>query len=143
MKEASFQVANVSLEADLIVLFGTWAEFILPVFIVIGLFGRLSSLGMIIFIGVMTYVDVSAGNLNAETWGALFDGQEKGEWDRRALWVFLLLVIVIKGPGPLSVDKLLDVLMRKRRERPVMMAAEQSPIPEPSPTPEPSLAPGA
>ncbi len=136
VEAAGYQPANVGFGTDLMVFAGTWAEILLPVFVVIGLFGRLSSLGMIGFIAVMTYVDLTAHSLKPEVVGAFFDVQTNGLWDQRILWVFLLLVIVIKGPGPLSLDKLLGTVMRKRRERPVMMAAEQSPIPEPDPTGE-------
>ena len=42
----------------IIVFMGTYAEFILPTLILVGLFTRLASVGMIGFIAVMTLVDV-------------------------------------------------------------------------------------
>ena len=38
---------------------GTYAEFILPILIIVGLFSRAAALGMIVFIAVQTYVDVT------------------------------------------------------------------------------------
>jgi len=38
----------------MVVLFGTWAEFILPVLLLIGLFTRLAALGMVGFVAVQT-----------------------------------------------------------------------------------------
>ena len=43
----------------LIVTLGTYAEFVLPLLLVIGLFTRVAALGMIIFIGVQTLVDIT------------------------------------------------------------------------------------
>jgi putative oxidoreductase len=44
----------------------------------------------------------------AATVGAWFDKiPDATIMDQRALWVFLLFVLVIKGAGPLSVDRLL------------------------------------
>lgn len=92
----------------LIVMFGTWAEFILPAMIVIGLFTRLTSLAFIGFIVVMTIVDITGHGADATTIGGWFDGDPASLiMDQRAFWIFLLLVLVIKGGGKLSVDYLL------------------------------------
>ncbi|MEL7466509.1 MAG: DoxX family protein [Pseudomonadota bacterium] len=89
----------------LIVTLGTYAEFILPVLIVIGLFTRLAALGMIVFTVVQSYVDIAFHGVEAETIGALFDRLPSATiMDQRALWTFLLLVLVIKGAGTVSVD---------------------------------------
>ncbi|MEO0635782.1 MAG: DoxX family protein [Pseudomonadota bacterium] len=103
-----FNVDNVPFYVDAVVYAGTWAEFILPALIIIGLFTRAASLGMIIFVIVQSYVDVAVHKVDAETTGALFD-RFSGSliMDQRALWIFLLLVLVIKGAGALSVDRLL------------------------------------
>ena len=42
------------------VLMGTWAEFALPILLVVGLFTRMAALGMIGFVVVQTWVDVMA-----------------------------------------------------------------------------------
>ncbi|MBO0346980.1 DoxX family protein [Roseibium sp. CAU 1637] len=98
-----------------IVLAGTWAEFILPTMIVLGLFTRISSLGMIIFIAVMTYVDITGHHVEAATIGAFFDGNPSSLMaDQRLLWIFPLLFLVLQGPGKLSLDTLLGGRMRRR-----------------------------
>ncbi|KJS14988.1 MAG: DoxX [Hoeflea sp. BRH_c9] len=92
----------------LIVALGTYAEFILPLLIVIGLFARIAALGMIGFIAVQTFVDITVHQIGAETIGALFDRFPDGVIaDQRLLWIVPLMIIAIKGPGLLSVDGLL------------------------------------
>ncbi len=130
VEAAGYQPGNVGFGADLIVFFGTWAEILLPVLVVIGLFTRLASLGMIGFIVVMTYVDLTAHNLKPEVVGTLFDGQVTGIWDNRLLWLILLLIPILKGPGPLSVDFVLGRVLRRRAERPRPVEAVHSPEPK-------------
>ena len=92
----------------LVVLLGTYAEFILPAMIALGLFTRLASVGMIGFIGMMSVVDIYGHNADATTIGAMFDRLPYGLiMDQRLLWVFLLLVLVTKGSGPISLDYVL------------------------------------
>lgn len=109
MKSVGFNVSKIAfIPYGLIVLLGTWAEFILPVLIVIGLFTRAASLAMIGFIVVMSYVDITGHAVSAKTIGAPFDGLPTGLIaDQRLLWIFLLLVLVVKGAGALSLDALL------------------------------------
>ncbi|NRG17330.1 DoxX family protein [Rhizobiales bacterium] len=99
----------------LIVLLGTWAEILLPVMIVLGLFTRAASLGFIAFIVVMSYVDITGHNLDAATIGALFDGKPDGLIaDQRLMWGFLLLVLTVRGAGAISMDFLLARWWRNR-----------------------------
>ena len=92
----------------LIVTMGTYAEFILPLLVVIGLFSRLAALGMIGFIAVQTFVDITVHQIGAESIGALFDRlPDSVIADQRLLWIVPLAVIILKGPGLLSVDSLL------------------------------------
>lgn len=87
---------------------GTWAEFILPVLIVVGLFTRLSSLGMIGFIVVQSYVDINGHGLGAADIGAWFDRDASSLiLDQRTFWVFILGYLVLRGAGPVSVDAIL------------------------------------
>lgn len=90
-----------------VVLSGTLAEFILPALIVLGLFTRFAAAGMIIFVVVQSLTDW-VGHGATEALGAWFDRFPDGAiLDQRSLWIFLLLVLVFKGPGPLSFDRLL------------------------------------
>ena len=92
----------------LIVFLGTYAEFILPLLIVIGLFSRIAALGMIAFIAVQTLVDITVHQVGAETIGALFDRfPDSVIADQRLLWIVPLTVIALKGPGLLSIDAML------------------------------------
>lgn len=93
---------------DLIVFAGTYSELLLPLLIVVGLFTRLAALGMIGFVLVQSYVDIAFHGVDAETVGALFDRfPDAAITDQRALWVFLLAVLAVKGAGTVSLDALL------------------------------------
>ena len=92
----------------IIVALGTYAEFILPVLILLGLFTRLASVGMIGFIAVMTIVDVVEHKVDAKTVGVLFDRiQDSVIADQRLLWLLPLFVLIVIGPGKVSLDYLL------------------------------------
>jgi putative oxidoreductase len=92
---------------DIIVYLGTYSEFILPTLIVIGLLTRVAALGMIVFVLVQSYVDIAFHGVDAETIGAWFDRLSGAViMDQRALWVFLLAYLVIRGPGKVSIDYL-------------------------------------
>lgn len=85
----------------LIVILGTVSEFVLPVLIALGLFTRLGALGMIGFIVVQTAVDIA---FHGAAPGMLFNTQPLELLDQRALWLFPLLVLLVNGPGSVSVD---------------------------------------
>ena len=93
-----------------VVVAGTWAEFLLPLLIVVGLATRLAALGMIGFVTVQSLTDLygHGGIAHEGTLGAWFDrAPDALILDQRALWIFLLVVLVIKGAGLLSVDRAL------------------------------------
>ncbi|WP_300038022.1 DoxX family protein [uncultured Roseobacter sp.] len=107
MEAVTYDVTQLSGFHWAVVVAGTWAEFILPALIVIGLLTRLSALGMIGFVVVQSLTDLlgHGGLAHKETLGAWFDRFPDGViLDQRAFWVFVLLVLVIKGAGPLSLD---------------------------------------
>jgi putative oxidoreductase len=86
---------------------GTWAEFLLPVLIVAGLLTRLAALGMIGFVVVQSWVDVMGHGLGSADIGAWFDRLPSALiLDQRAFWIFLLVVLVVRGGGPLSLDRI-------------------------------------
>lgn len=109
------QIEAAGYDADLIgpignltVLLGTWAEFVLPALVIIGLFTRFASLGMIGFIVVQSYVDVVGHGVDATTIGSYFDRiPDSAILDQRLLWISLLLLLVVRGGGPFSVDRLI------------------------------------
>ena len=110
IEAAGYDITQLTLWHRLVVLAGTWAEFLLPMMIVLGLMTRLAALGMIGFILVQTATDLIGHGAWAQpdTFGAWFDRvPDSPIMDQRALWVMLLMVLVIKGAGPLSLDRAL------------------------------------
>lgn len=100
----------------LIVHLGAYAEFLIPLMIVLGLFTRLASLAMIGFIGVMTFVDIQFHGVGADTIGGLFDRvQDSAISDQRLLWVFPLVYLVFHGAGSISCDRVLRRFSRLAR----------------------------
>ena len=96
--------------ADKLIIFaGTYAEYILPLLIVIGLLTRLAALGMIGFVIVQSLTDIVGHGADAATIGKWFDNVSDAHiLDQRAFWVFVFLYLAMRGAGPLSVDGLLS-----------------------------------
>ena len=101
---ASYDITQATSFQKLVILAGTWSEFILPLLVVIGLFTRAAALGMIGFVVVQSLTDIYG---HGAALGAWFDAASDSALDQRAFWVFLLLVLVFRGGGPLSVDRFL------------------------------------
>ncbi len=109
MEAVGYDVSQLGMFHWLVVTAGTWAEFILPLLIVIGLLTRLASLGMIGFTVVQSLTDIVGHHADAATVGSWFDrASDALIVDQRAFWMLLLLTLVIKGAGPLSVDRVLS-----------------------------------
>lgn len=109
MESVSYDISQLNLFHWAVVVGGTIAEFILPLLIVIGLLTRLASLGMIGFIVVQSLTDLYGHNgFENGVLGAWFDRLSDALiLDQRAFWVLCLLILVFKGAGALSVDRLL------------------------------------
>lgn len=100
-----WDVSQMTLFQKAVVLAGTWSEFILPVLIVLGLLTRLAALGMIGFVVVQSLTDIYGHGAEIGAW---FDGSADALIaDQRAFWVFLLAYLVVKGGGPLALDRFL------------------------------------
>lgn len=100
---AGYDITQATAFQKLVILGGTWAEFILPALVVIGLFTRAAALGMIGFVVVQSLTDVIGHGGETGSW---FDNLSDATiLDQRAFWVFLLLYLVFKGGGPLSADR--------------------------------------
>lgn len=105
---AGYDPAGLGWGARLTVLLGSWAEIVLPVLIVAGLCTRLAALGMIGFVLVQSLTDIFGHSAAPETLGALFDRiPDAAILDQRLLWGLLLAILVLKGGGPLALDRLL------------------------------------
>ncbi len=107
LEAAGYDSSQLGLFAWVVVVAGTIAEFVLPVLIVLGLFTRLAAFGMISFIVVQSLTDIYGHGADAATIGAWFDrAPDALIMDQRALWVMLLVVLMLKGAGPLSLDRI-------------------------------------
>jgi putative oxidoreductase len=107
MEAVGYDSSQLGLFHWAVVFGGTVAEFVLPILIVIGLMTRLAALGMIGFVIIQSLTDIVGHGVDAATVGFWFDRfSDAYIMDQRAFWVFTLLVLVVKGAGPLSVDRL-------------------------------------
>lgn len=110
IEAAGFDASNIAVFPwKIIAYLGTYAEFVLPLLIVFGLFTRLAALGMIGFIAVQTYVDIVFHEIGGEAVGAMFDRfPDAVVLDQRLLWAVPLVYLVVKGAGLVSLDHLLE-----------------------------------
>ncbi|XDB00290.1 DoxX family protein [Sulfitobacter sp. LCG007] len=121
MEAVSYDASQLETWHRAVVLAGTLAEFLLPLLIVAGLLTRLAALGMIGFIALQTMTDLHGHGAIDEpaTLGAWFDRvPDSAIMDQRIFWIFVLIVLVVKGPGPLSLDRLLSRRTWLRRQAP-------------------------
>lgn len=109
MEAVSYDTSQIAaVPYTLIAYAGTYAEIVLPILVVLGLFTRLAALGMIGFVCVQSYVDIYGHGADEKTIGAWFDRlSDAAILDQRALWMFLLIYLVIRGAGSISLDYLL------------------------------------
>lgn len=127
IEAAGYDVANVPLFPwKLIVWAGTYAEFILPVLVVLGLFTRVAAIGFIGFIVVQSLTDVFVHQIGAEATGAWFDRfSDAAILDQRLMWMVPLVYLIVRGAGAISLDRLLMSMSLKNglRTRPTLQAA--------------------
>ncbi|MBK1725400.1 DoxX family membrane protein, partial [Thiocystis violacea] len=100
MAAAGFDVGALAPWQHAVVIAGTWAEFLLPALLLIGLATRLAALGMIGFVLVQTATDlIGHGALSDPvTLGAWFDRMpDAAILDQRLIWVTLLAVPALLG----------------------------------------------
>lgn len=115
MEAAGYDVSQLGLWHWAVVVAGSWAEFLLPLLIVLGLATRLAALGMVGFVILQSLTDLYGhrGIEHAETLGAWFDRMPDGViLDQRAFWMLLFAVLVLKGAGALSLDRILGAERR-------------------------------
>ena len=105
-----YDPSQYNLLDTVIVLLGMWAEFALPLLIVIGLFTRAASIAMIGFVAVLSLVDVYGHKVEPATIGKWFDGGAGSViLDQRLFWLLLLVTLILKGAGPISLDRLFKI----------------------------------
>ena len=98
-----WDVSQMTFFQRLVIFAGTIAEFVLPALLLFGLLTRLTALAMIGFIWVQTLVDVTGHGVAL---GSLFDAAP-ALVDQRVMWTFLMVVLVLQGAGPISLDRIL------------------------------------
>ena len=90
---------------------GTYAEFILPVLILLGLFTRAAAAGFMGILAVMTLTDITGHDAKI---GGFFDRfQDAAIADQRLLWLFPLIYLLIRGPGLVSLDAVFGRMFRR------------------------------
>lgn len=107
MEALGYDPAGLGFIYKLIAVLGTWAEFILPLLIVVGLFTRLAAVGMAGFVLVQSYVDITGHGAAFGTW---FNNQS-GDLiaDQRLFWYLLFAVLLALGGGRFSLDRVLKI----------------------------------
>ena len=117
LEAAGYNPGALGLWHWLVVMAGSYAEFLLPALLILGALTRLAALGMIGFILVQSLTDILGHGADATTIGAWFDRIPDAQiMDQRALWMLPLLVLVTLGAGRLSVDAM---ALRLRKNLPV------------------------
>ncbi|WP_334066234.1 DoxX family membrane protein [Nereida ignava] len=108
VEAAGYDTSQLGVFHWVVVMAGTYAEYILPLLIIIGLLTRLAAIGMVGFVSLQSIVDITGHGVGGADLGAWFDKASGALiMDQRTLWVFVLLVLVVRGAGPFSVDRLL------------------------------------
>ena len=108
MERYEYDASAMPFVYDVFVWAGVLAELLLPLLILVGLFTRIAVVGLIVVVAVQSYVDVALHGLDDASVGAAFDAVPGAIiWDQRLLWVALLAILALRGPGLISVDALL------------------------------------
>ena len=110
IEAAGYDVGQLTLFHKFVAYAGTYAEFTLPVLLIIGLFTRLAALGMIGFTFVQSYVDIYGHMVDETAIGSWFDRiNDSAIMDQRLFWVTILMLLFVKGAGPLSADRFIGL----------------------------------
>jgi putative oxidoreductase len=105
LEAAGYDLSGFGVFHWLVIMAGTYAEFVLPALIIIGFATRLAAFATIGFIVVQTLTDIVGHHADAATIGKWFDkASDALILDQRAFWVLALVTLIGLGAGPLSVD---------------------------------------
>ena len=108
MEAVGYDASQLGLFHWAVVTAGTLAEFVLPALIILGFATRLAGLGMIGFVVVQSLTDIIGHNADATAIGAWFDRVPDSHiLDQRLFWTMLFVTLIVKGAGPLSLDRLI------------------------------------
>ena len=99
----------------LVIMGGTYAEFILPALLIVGFATRPAAIAMAGFIVVQSLTDIIGHHADAATIGMWFDrASDALILDQRAYWMLGLLTLIGLGAGPLSFDAVIKKRLAKR-----------------------------
>ena len=108
VEAAGYDTSQLGIFHWAVVMAGTYAEYVLPFMIIIGFLTRFAAIGMSGFVFVQSIVDITGHGVGGADLGARFDKASGALiMDQRTLWGFVLIVLVVRGAGPFSVDRLL------------------------------------
>lgn len=117
IESVGYDPSQLGFHYTIIAIFGTWSEFLLPALITIGLFTRLAAIGMIGFVFVQSYVDIFGHHLSDKGIGTWFDrASDSLLADQRSFWIFLLIILIIRGAGPISLDAWFNFILKPNRK---------------------------
>lgn len=115
IEAVGYDASQLPLWMHLFAYAGALAEIVLPLLIILGLATRLAALGMIGFVALQSLTDIFGHGASAATIGAFFDRQSDALiLDQRAFWMLLFLLLLVKGAGALSMDRLVAVRLAGR-----------------------------
>lgn len=99
------------LSPDFAAVLGTWIELIVPWFVGLGLFGRLSALFLFAY-NIIAFTSFP-GLWPHGFWAGLFNTSDFAD---HKVWGLMLLAVIAGGPGRLSIDGLAQRAVRHWRE---------------------------
>jgi putative oxidoreductase len=105
LEAAGYDISGFGAFHWLVIMAGTYAEFVLPALIIIGFATRPVAFAMVGFVVVQSLTDIVGHHADAATIGALFDKDSASLiLDQRAFWFLGFATMIGLGAGPLSVD---------------------------------------
>jgi putative oxidoreductase len=108
LEAAGYDVSGFGAFHWLVIMAGTYAEFVLPFVLIIGFATRPAALAMVGFIVVQSLTDIIGHKADPATIGMWFDrASDALILDQRAYWMLGLLTLIGLGAGPVSVDAMI------------------------------------
>lgn len=115
LEAAGYNISAFGAFHWLVIMAGTYAEFVLPALLIIGLATRPAAFAMAGFILVQSLTDIVGHHADPATIGLWFDSASDSLiLDQRAYWMLGLLILIGLGAGPLSVDRLIKKRLSKQ-----------------------------
>lgn len=115
LEAAGYDISGFGVFHWLVIMAGTYAEFVLPALLIIGFATRPAALAMTGFIVVQSLTDIVGHHADPATIGMWFDrASDALILDQRAFWVLGLVTLIGLGAGPFSIDALVKKRLLKQ-----------------------------